>query len=141
MTESVGGPCAELTKLNVSVQSYASDYTKTADACLKALATAKETTDGTTKKLLEDVEELIKERRDKFKAVEGKEGFDQTVSKLQALVSIIDINTDVKAAQDDYEAKTKEQYTKLVDEANDANDALRRALESHLSGAAKKEEA
>ncbi len=143
ITESVAGPCAVLSKLNVSATDYAAEYTKKADACLAALATAKKTSDGTTNKLLSEVDALIKERRDKFNEVAGKKDFELNIARLTALLSLLDINSEVKVIQSNYETTTKTEYTKLVNQANEANAAFDKVLNEYVvaSGTKKGSEA
>lgn len=130
LTEAVTGKCDLNSDLNIASATLAEDYTKAADACLAALAEAKRTSnDGPMGKLLTDVEKLVKERRDAFKKAVGKEGFEANITKLSALVTLLSINSDLKEIQDAYESTTKAEYTKLVTQANESNEALEKALE------------
>jgi hypothetical protein len=133
INEAVAGPCSQLSKLNVAKESYASDYTSAADACLEALAAAKKTSDQETNKLLSDVEKLIRTRRDKFAETIGTEGFEKNVRTMIAIVELLDINTDVKRIQDDYQAKSQATYSQLVKDANAANESLKNALKTHTA--------
>lgn len=139
ISESVAGKCDLNRDLNVASATLAEDYTKAADVCLTALAEAKEGSDEPTKKLLTDVESLVKNRRDAFKKAIDKEGFEQTYTRLSALITLLSINTELNTIQTEYETVVKANYTELVDDANDANQALKRTLEDRIKG--KKREA
>ena len=133
ITESVAGPCARMSRLNVSKESFASDYTAAADTCMQALTTAKKTSDPTTSALLSDVEALIKTRRDKFEEIIGTEGFEKNARTMIAIVELLDINADVTRAQDSYQAKAQAEYSRLVKDANEANAALTKALQGFIA--------
>lgn len=139
ITETVAGPCARMSQLNVSKESFASDYTAAADTCLQALTIAKKTSDPATSALLSDVEALIKTRRDKFQDTIGTEGFEKNARTMIAIVELLDINTDVKKAQDAYLAKAQVEYAQLVKDANAANAALTEALKDFIAARSAKE--
>lgn len=132
ITESVAGPCARMSRLNVSKESFASDYTAAADTCLQTLADAKKTSDPTTSALLSDVEALIKSRRDKFEETIGTQGFEKNARTMIAIVELLDINADVTRAQDAYQERAQAEYSQLVKDANEANAALTEALKKFV---------
>ncbi len=134
ITRSVGGPCAPLhTELNVASETYPEDYVKTADACLAALAGAKDKADAETVQLLTDIEKVIKEQRDKQqKAVEAKSEFERLALKTTAAVGLLDINQAFAKARTTYETTVKAKQTKLVEDANNSNKALETALKKSL---------
>lgn len=132
ISESIAGKCALNSDLNIGSATLAEDYTKAADACLAALSEAKKTSDEPTKKLLSDVENLVKQRRDAFKKAIGKEGFEQTVTETSALVTLLAINSELKTIQSDYETEVKTAYTKLVNQANESNESFKDALKPYL---------
>lgn len=133
ITESVAGRCDLNSNLNVASSKLSQDYTRAADACLAALGEAKKTSDEPTKKLLSDVEKLVKTRRDAFSKAIDKQGFDGTVANLNALVTLLSINSELKTIQDNYETGQKTTYTRLVNDANDANQGLKAALEPFVT--------
>jgi hypothetical protein len=133
IAEPIAGKCDLNSDLNVGSATLAEDYTKAADSCLAALSVAKETSDEPTKKLLGDVENLVKQRRDAFKKAIGKEGFEQTATKTLALITLLGINSELETIQSDYETVAKTEYTKLVNRANESNESLKAALKPHLS--------
>lgn len=133
ITESVAGPCAKLSQLNVGKSSYAKEYVQTADACLSSLASAKQTSDATTDGLLGDVETLVKTRRDKFNDAVGKEGSERSVRNMVAIISLLDINSELKGIQDRYEAKVRSEYGAVISNANAANKAFEDALKIHIT--------
>jgi hypothetical protein len=134
ITRSVGGPCGPLhTELNVRSENYAADYVKTADACLKALADAKDGTDAETNRLLTAVEGVIKAQRDRQQEVlDAGEGLARLAKSTAAAAAMLGINEPLNKARTDYEAAVKEQSTKVVTEANAANQELEKALKSRL---------
>lgn len=139
ITESVAGPCARMSQLNVAKESFASDYTSAANTCIQALATAKKTSDPATSALLSDVEALVKTRRDKFQETVGTEGYEKNARTMIAIVELLDINTDVKKAQDTYQTKAQAGYSQLVKDANEANAALAEALKDFVATRSTKE--
>lgn len=142
ITESIAGPCAKLSQLNVAKSSYGKDYVKAADTCLSSLASAKQTSDATTDTLLSDVETLVKTRRDKFNETIGKEGAELSVASMLAIISLLDINSELKGIQDRYETTVRNEYNSLITDANKANKALEDSLKaSTVSGIAKGGEA
>ena len=133
---SVAGSCGKMNKLNFAVDSATTDYLKLADACLKALEEAKQGSDSDTTTLLTDVEDIIKERRDKFNDVVGKEGIEKSGRTMIAVVSLLDFNTDLKTVQTKYETAVQKKYTDLVNKANDSNEAFEKALDAAQKGKA-----
>lgn len=133
ITESIAGPCAKMSKLNVAKSNYAKEYVAAADTCLTSLAHAKKTSDATTKTLLSDVETLVKTRRDKFSDAIGKEGAELSARSMLAIVSLLDINSELKEAQERYEAAVRNEFNDLVTDANSANKALEDALKVHAA--------
>ena len=133
---SVAGSCGKMNKLNFAVDSATTDYLKLADACLKALEGAKQGSDSDTTTLLTDVEGIIKERRDKFNEVVGKEGIEKSGRTMIAVVSLLDFNTDLKTVQTKYETAVQKKYTDLVNKANDSNEAFEKALDAAQKGKA-----
>ena len=132
ITESVAGPCAQMSRLNVASNSFASDYIKAADRCLEALAKAKKGSDKDTSDLLLAVEKLVRERRSKLQATIGKEGLESSAAQTIALSSLLQTNSEVKEAQNDYSSAVQATYKKLIDKANQANKALIVVLEKHV---------
>ena len=133
ITESVAGECDMNNKLNVAKSTFAADYAKAADACLKSLASAKSASSGPSKKLLSDVETLIKKRRDAFNEATNKEGFEKNVAQMLALITLLDINTELKGIQEAYQTAVKTEYTKLVNDANESNEAFKKALKPFIA--------
>ncbi len=135
ITASVGGPCASLhASLNVSSETYPEDYVKTADACLGALADAKDKTDAETTQLLTDIGKVIKDQRDKQqKAVEAKSDLERLALKTTAAVALLDINNALLKARTTYEDTVKAKQTTLVESANAANAGLETALKKNLA--------
>ena len=140
ITESIVGPCAKLSQMNTSLNSFAADYVTAADVCLSALDTAKKTSGPTTKTLLSDVDAIVSKRRDAFSEVSGKEGFDQTISRLNALLTLLDINAEVSESQSRYESSVEDEYTKLVNNANSSNNAFGDVLKDYMGDAKKESE-
>jgi hypothetical protein len=132
ITESVAGPCSQMSKLNVARASFASEYTKAADRCLDALATAKEGSDKDTSDLLTAVEKMVRERRSKLQATIGKEGAEFSATQMIALTSLLQTNNEVEKAQNAYSSAVQATYKKVVDDANRANKALAGALSEHV---------
>ena len=141
INESIAGPCAKLSQMNVSVSTFAADYTKAADICLSALGSSKSSSSPAAKQLLTGVETLVKKRRDAFKSSAEKEGFDQKISNFTALLTLLDINTEVKDIQLRYETEVKTDYTKLVNEANGSNETFKQALKKYVTDDTKGSEA
>lgn len=137
ITESIAGKCDLNAELNVGSATLAQDYTKAADACLAALSEAKKTSDEPTKRLLSDVEKLVKQRREAFNDAIGKEGLEQTITKTTALLTLLSINSELTTIQSDYETEVKTEYTKLVNQANESNESLKDALKPYLGEAGK----
>lgn len=134
ITRSVGGPCGPLhTELNVRSENYAADYVKTADACLKALAEAKDGADAETKQLLTAIEDVIKGQRDKQQEVlDAEEGLARLAKSTAAAAAMLGINEPLNKARTEYEASVKEKSTKVVADANTSNQELEKALKSRL---------
>lgn len=138
ISESIAGKCALNSDLNVGSATLAEDYTKAANACLAALSEAKKTSDEPTKKLLTDVENLVKERRDAFNKAIGKEGFERNVTNTLALITLLGINTELQTIQTNYETAVKTEYTKLVNQANESNESFKDVLKPYLAEEGKK---
>ncbi|MGP0223462.1 hypothetical protein [Paenarthrobacter sp. NCHU4564] len=134
ITRSVGGPCAPLhADLNVTSPTYAEDYVKTADACLGALADAKDTSDPATVELLTGIEGVIKGQRDKQQEVlDATSELERLAKRTTAGVALLDINDALGKVRTTYETAVKESSTKLVDEANSSNEELGRVLKERL---------
>ncbi len=130
INESIGGPCAPLhSTLNVGAESYSEDYVKGADACLAAIATAKDGTDAETTELLTAVEGVIRGQRDKQQEVlDAKDDLERLAKRTLAGVAMLDINDALAKAETTYESSAKEKYNQLVTNANDSNKALESAL-------------
>lgn len=134
ITRSVGGPCAPLHKdLNVSVGNYAQDYVKTADSCLLALASAKDTADTDTKQLLQGIEGVVTGQRAKQQEVlDATDDFARLAKRTTAGLALLDINDALDKVRTTYEAAVKASSTKVVDDANASNAELERVLKSRL---------
>lgn len=134
ITRSLGGPCSTLhSTLNVGGETYSDDYVKAADACLDALATAKDGTDKETTGLLTDVEVIIRGQRDKQQeALDGKDDFERLAKRTIASLAMLEINEALSKAQTKYEDAVKGKYTQIVDSANASNAALESALKKTL---------
>lgn len=130
INESIGGPCAPLhSTLNVGAESYSEDYVKGADACLAAIATAKDGTDAETTELLTAVEGVIRGQRDKQQEVlDAKDDLERLAKRTLAGVAMLDINDALAKAETTYESSAKEKYNQLVTNANDSNKAFESAL-------------
>ncbi|MDR6986134.1 hypothetical protein J2Y66_000597 [Paenarthrobacter nitroguajacolicus] len=130
INQSIGGPCAPLhSTLNVGAESYSQDYVKGADACLAAIAGAKDKTDAETTELLTSVEGIIRGQRDKQQEVlDGKDDFERLAKRTLAGLAMLDINDALKTAETKYESAMKEKYNQLVGNANDSNKTLESAL-------------
>ncbi|MGA8791171.1 MAG: hypothetical protein WB535_19685 [Paenarthrobacter sp.] len=130
INESIGGPCAPLhSTLNVGGESYSEDYVKGADACLAAIATAKDGTDAETTELLTAVEGVIRGQRDKQQEVlDAKDDLERLAKRTLAGVAMLDINDALAKAETTYESSAKEKYNQLVTNANDSNKAFESAL-------------
>ncbi|MCP1412704.1 hypothetical protein [Paenarthrobacter sp. A20] len=130
ITQSIGGPCAPLhSSLNVGSETYSADYVKAAESCLTAIASAKENTDAGTTELLTSVEGIIRGQRDKQQeALDGKDEFERLAKRMLAGLAMLDINDALKTAETKYESSAKEQYTQLINNANDSNKAFESAL-------------
>lgn len=130
INESIGGPCAPLhSTLNVGAESYSEDYVKGADACLAAIATAKDGTDAETTELLAAVEGVIRGQRDKQQEVlDAKDDLERLAKRTLAGVAMLDINDALAKAETTYESSAKEKYNQLVTNANDSNKAFESAL-------------
>ncbi|MET4541289.1 hypothetical protein ABIE37_003084 [Arthrobacter bambusae] len=130
INESIGGPCAPLhSTFNVGAESYSEDYVKGADACLAAIATAKDGTDAETTELLTAVEGVIRGQRDKQQEVlDAKDDLERLAKRTLAGVAMLDINDALAKAETTYESSAKEKYNQLVTNANDSNKAFESAL-------------
>lgn len=128
VTEAIAGKCRLNADLNIASSTLGKDYTKAADDCLTALGEAKKTSDEPTKKLLTDMEKLVKERRDAFSQTMGKEGLIETATKMAALASLLTINGELQEIQQSYNEEVKAEYEKLVNQANESNKSLEKAL-------------
>ncbi|MET3902390.1 hypothetical protein [Paenarthrobacter sp. 4246] len=130
INESIGGPCAPLhSTLNVGAESYSEDYVKGADACLAAIATAKDGTDAETTELLTAVEGVIRGQRDKQQEVlDAKDDLERLAKRTLAGVAMLDINDALAKAETTYESSAKEKYNQLVTNANDSNKAFESVL-------------
>jgi len=133
VAESVGGPCARLSELNVAKASYAADYVKAADTCLTKLDEAKKGSDEATTSLLTSVEKLVKERRTKFADTLGKDDFERSARLMMGLALMLGTNADVSKAQAEYQAKVDKEYIRLVEQANASNKDLEETLQKYLS--------
>ncbi|MFJ4228313.1 hypothetical protein ACIPYV_12200 [Paenarthrobacter nicotinovorans] len=134
ITRSVGGPCAPLHKdLNVAGENYSADYVKTADACLEALAAAKDKADEETVALLTGIEGVVRGQRDKQQEVLNQtEPLARLAKSTTAGVALLDINDALNKVRTTYEDAVKAKSTKLVEDANSSNAGLERALKSRL---------
>ncbi|AMB42400.1 MULTISPECIES: hypothetical protein [Paenarthrobacter] len=134
ITRSVGGPCGPLhTELNLQSENYSAEYVKVADACLKAIAEAKDGTDAETNKLLTAVEGVIKGQRDKQQEVlDADEDLVRIAKRTLAAAAMLGINEPLNKARTEYEAAVKEKSTKVVADANAANQELEKVLKSRL---------
>ncbi|MFI5491766.1 hypothetical protein [Actinoplanes sp. NPDC051859] len=140
VTESVAGPCAKLAQVNFAKKSFATDYTQAADSCLAALAAAKQSSSPTATTLLTDVEGLVQKRRVSFEKAIGGEGARQTAANITALLTLLDVNEDLKVIQTRYETTEKTLYAKLVNDANSANEAFGAALKPLVATAGPKKD-
>ncbi|MFJ6538050.1 hypothetical protein ACIQH5_17650 [Paenarthrobacter sp. NPDC091711] len=131
---SVGGPCAALhSSLNVSSESYAQDYVKSADECLAALVTAKDGADAETTTLLTEVEAVIRGQRDKQQEVlNSKDNFERLSKSMLAGLALLDINDAFAKAQTTYETATKDKYSKIIESANSSNSDFEGVLKKSL---------
>ncbi|MFC8039098.1 hypothetical protein ACFUOZ_07065 [Paenarthrobacter sp. NPDC057355] len=134
ITGSVGGPCAPLHRdLNVSGANYSADYVKTADACLEALASAKDKADEETVALLTGIEGVVKGQRDKQQEVLNQtEPLARLAKSTTAGVALLDINDALNKVRTTYEDAVKAKSTKLVEDANSSNAELERVLKTRL---------
>ena len=76
---------------------------------------------------------LVKTRRDKFNDAVGKEGSERSVRNMVAIISLLDINSELKGIQDRYEAKVRSEYGAVISNANAANKAFEDALKIHIT--------
>lgn len=131
---SVGGPCAALhSSLNISSESYAQDYVKSADECLAALGAAKDGADAETTTLLSDVEAVIRGQRDKQQEVlNSKDPLERLSKSTLAAVALLDINEAFAKAQTTYETATKDKYSKIIESANSSNSTFESVLKKSL---------
>lgn len=133
---SINGSCAELSKQNFGKSSFPQAYVKVADECLADLAEAKKNvTQKPAITLLSSVEKLVKERRDKLNEVQG-DNFEGNVAKIEGILLILDINSQVKEFQTKYAAESQAEYTSLATKVNKSVSELKKVTQKQMSATA-----
>ena len=140
IVEAVSGSCGKVTKLEPSDEGYAENFVDASDTCLTKLADAKQNVSPSGKEMLTSLEKVFKERRDAFKkVVDESDEFQRNLMRVQALVSVLGINSELQSIQKKYESAATKEYDEVASSFNSASETLSKTL-NELSGTSATEE-